>query len=108
MRGLSPDQLLAAAGLIVTLLIFFSIDAKFRFRPSARRAREIFHTTSIVGGISCAIAFVVIWINVFIPDDMEPINLLTYFIPSSVAIACALLLSIEVIFLRRDSEDDDD
>ncbi|MGO3734905.1 MAG: hypothetical protein ACTJFR_07150 [Canibacter sp.] len=108
MRELTPDQLLDAAALIVTLLIFFSIDAKFRFRKDARRVREEFRIVTIIGGLSSAVALVVVWINLFIPDDMDRIHMLTYFVPSSIAILSALVLSLEVLFFRKDSDDDTD
>lgn len=104
---LTRDQLSEFAGLLVTLLIFFSIDAKFRFKRRDSSEKALFRLSSIVGGISAVTALAVVWVELFLPEDNKTIHVLVYFVPASVAIVAAFVLSVEVIFMRKVSEGDE-
>ncbi|MDG8251877.1 hypothetical protein OK842_11560, partial [Streptococcus pneumoniae] len=82
---LSRDQLSEFAGLLVTLLIFFSIDAKFRFRRSDASQKTLFRVSSIVGGLAAVTALAVVWVELFLPEDNKMIHVLVYFVPASLA-----------------------
>lgn len=101
---LTRDQLSEFSGLLVTLLIFFSIDAKFRFRRQDHSEKALFRVSSIVGGIAAVTALAVVWVELFLPEDNKMIHVLVYFVPASIAIIAAFVLSVEVIFLRKSSE----
>lgn len=105
MEELHGDQLVELASLIVTLMIFFSIDAKYRFKRGRSPARGLFRVTSMVGGVSTAIALTVVWVEMFLPDENKAIHMLVYFVPASIAVIAALILAIEVIFLRKDEQE---
>lgn len=104
---LTRDQLSEFSGLLVTLLIFFSIDAKFRFKRRDKSERALFQLSSIVGGIAAVTALAVVWVELFLPEDNEMIHVLVYFVPASVAILAAFVLSVEVIFLRKETSNRD-
>src|SRR5690625_345017 len=105
MRVLTPNQLISVAAFLITLLIFFSMDAKFRFRGRNRRAGTIFRSTSFVGGVSRSVPIVTTWFTIFLPPGLRPPSMLIYLVPATIAIIAALMLSVEVIFLRKDAGD---
>ena len=105
---LSRDQLSEFAGLLVTLLIFFSIDAKFRFRRSDASQKTLFRVSSIVGGLAAVTALAVVWVELFLPEDNKMIHVLVYFVPASLAIIAAFVLSVEVIFMRKSGRESND
>ncbi|GAA1569602.1 hypothetical protein [Leucobacter aridicollis] len=105
---LSRDQLSEFAGLLVTLLIFFSIDAKFRFRRRDASQKTLFRVSSIVGGLAAVTALAVVWVELFLPEDNKMIHVLVYFVPASLAIIAAFVLSVEVIFMRKSGRESND
>lgn len=44
-------------------------------------------------------------VELFLPEDNKMIHVLACFIPASVAIVAAFVLSVEVIFIRKNGED---
>lgn len=105
---LQRDQLVELAGLLVTLLIFFSIDAKYRFNRKASSTKTLFRLSSISGGIATVVALAVVWVEQFLPEDNTSIHVLAYFVPASLAILAAVVLSIEVLFLRKSPSSSED
>lgn len=97
---MTTSELVQVAALLVTLMIFFSIDAKFRFRRDEVIAKGLFRVMSLIGGLFTVIALVIVWIEMFMPDENGLFPVLAYFIPASIAIFSALVLGIEVTFLR--------
>lgn len=111
MQELNTTELTQVAALLVTLMVFFSIDAKFRFRRDEVIAKGVFRVTSLAGGFFTVIALLVVWIEMFLPDENGVIPVLAYFIPASIALLAALVLAVEVTFLRGifgDNEEDTD
>lgn len=100
MRDLLPAELVGLCALLVTLMLFFSIDAKFRFRRSTELTQDIFRVTSIVGGLTTALALLITWVELFLPEDNTAIHVLSYFVPSTIAILAAVVLAFEVLILR--------
>lgn len=45
-----------------------------------------------------------VWVELFLPEDNKMIHVLVYFVPASVAIVAAFVLSVEVIFMRKNGE----
>lgn len=99
-RDLLPDELVGLCALLVSLMIFFSIDAKFRFRRSSELTQDVFRITSIVGGLSTAFALLIAWVELFLPEDNDTIDVLFYFVPSTIAILAVVVLAFEVLLLR--------
>lgn len=97
---MEPDQLVELASLLVTLMIFFSIDAKHRFNRKPKTQKNVFHFFSIFGGIATAISFSIVWIELFLPEEDKTIHVLFYFLPSSLAVLAALVLAFELLVLR--------
>lgn len=60
---LSRDLLSEFAGLLVTLLVFFSIDAKFRFRRRDKPEKALFRASSTIGGIAAVTALAIVWVE---------------------------------------------
>lgn len=71
MRIIPPDELVELIALFVTLMIFFSIDAKHRFsqkeNEKERTAKRFFGALSITGGFATTIAAGITWVDFFFP-----------------------------------------
>lgn len=108
MQELKAEELVELASIMVTLMIFYSIDAKFRFQRKEKTAQGLFRVVSIVGGIVTAIAALIIWVEMFLPEENKTIPVLAYFIPATIAITAALILAFEVLVLRfKDQQNDE-
>lgn len=106
MEQLESEHLAEIASLLVTLMIFFSIDAKFRFRRKKTVAKEVFRTASISGGVLTVVSLAIVWVEMFLPEKTMPA--LLYFVPASLAILAALVLAVEVVLLRKGSEPEEE
>ncbi|MGB3414301.1 MAG: hypothetical protein WBA28_06250 [Microbacteriaceae bacterium] len=102
MRVIPSNELVELIGLFVTLMIFFSLDAKFRFSPNIKhhKNQEFFKISSIVGGLATVIAAISVWVEFFLPREDGTLMLLFILIPGSIAFLAALFLALDVLFLR--------
>lgn len=68
MRVIPTNELIELIALFVTLMIFFSIDAKHRFSRDSKhpRNRRFFAITSIIGVLTTVIAAVISWVEFFL------------------------------------------
>lgn len=108
MQELEPEQLVELAGILVTLMIFYSIDAKYRFQRKRKAAKGLFRAISIAGGITVAVAALVVWVEIFLPKENTLIPVLAYFIPSIISLILALILAFEVLLMRFIDRDDEE
>ncbi len=86
---------------LAVLLVFFSID--IRSRPSSATDpwhARMFEWTSRVGGVSTAFALALGWIDLFLPDEGDPIHVALVAIPGSVGVGCAIVLGLEMLWQR--------
>lgn len=102
MRELTPDDLGILLSVFAVLLIFFGIDFRLSRSDATRHRRRTlaFAIISVVGNASTAIALVLTWIALFLAPEAEQIDTWLVFIPGSIAIACAVILTAEVATSR--------
>lgn len=99
MREIPGSEMVDLVALFAVLLIFFSIDIRGR-RPDEddKWHDKLFEWTSRIGGITTAIGVTLAWINMFLAEDRQGIHVAWVAIPGSIAMGCAIILGIEMLF----------
>lgn len=101
-RELNTDDLGLLLSLFAVLLLAFA--ANFHFSRKAirrhRRAAIGFVVLNFVGELSTVIALMLTWVALWSPAAWERIDDLLVFIPGSIAIVCAVALTIESVYAR--------
>jgi len=106
MRALTADDLGVLLSFFVVLLIFFSVDIHLRRARHAASATppttgmRFFALLSAAGALVSAVALLLSWIALFLPEDSALIDVTFVFVPGSLAILCAVVLCIEVVARR--------
>ena len=102
MRELTPDDLGVLLSFFVVLLIFFSVDFHIvrKRGEKATRPDRIFAIISAVGGVLSALALLLTWVAMFLPDNVRSDDVPMVFIPGTISIVCAAVLSLEVVAHR--------
>lgn len=102
MRDLTTDDLGLLLSVFAVLLIAFGIDFHFSTKAADRhrRARWFFGMTTLVGELMTALALVLTWVALWSPAAWEAIDDLLVFIPGSIAILCAVILTVDKIAAR--------
>lgn len=101
MREIPGSEMVDLVALFALLLIFFSIDIRGRTPDSDDRWHDrLFEWTSRIGGVTTAIGLTLAWINMFLAEDKQAIHVSWVAIPGSIAMACAIVLGIEMLFVR--------
>jgi hypothetical protein len=84
------------------LLIFFGID--FRVSRAAVRRHQrramVFAGLSLLGEVATAFALVMTWVALFLPPEAERIDTMLVFVPGSLAVACAVILTVQSALAR--------
>lgn len=102
MRNLPSNELVSLIGFLAVLLLFFSVDVRNRgWDDEDPWHFRLFEWTSRLGGLSTALALAFGWIDLFIPDELGLIPVALVAVPGSVAVACAILLGVEMLFRDR-------
>lgn len=102
MRELTSADLGILLSLFAVLLIAFGIDFRMS-RRSARlhRSRAVtFSLIGLVGELSTALALVLTWVALWSPRAWEAIDDLLVLVPGSIAVLCAVTLTVESVFAR--------
>ncbi|GAA4519178.1 hypothetical protein GCM10023096_39770 [Nonomuraea ferruginea] len=102
MRPMPSADMVSLISFLAVLLIFFSIDVRSRESEAADpwHAR-MFDWTSRSGGICTALALALGWVDLFLPDENSPVHVAFVVIPGSVAVLCAIVLGLEMLWQRR-------
>ncbi|WP_300265764.1 hypothetical protein [Microbacterium sp.] len=102
MRELTTDDLGLLLSVFAVLLIAFGIDFHFSTRAGAkhRRAPWFFGIVTLIGELMTALALVLTWVAVWSPAAWEAIDDMLVFIPGTIAIICAVVLTIDKILAR--------
>lgn len=95
MRDLTADDLGILLSVFAVLLIAFGIDFHLSKRAAQRdRTRALFFgIVSVLGEAMTAIALVLTWVALWSPAAWERIDDLLVFVPGSIAVACAVVLT---------------
>lgn len=112
MRELSNDDLGLLLSVFAVLLIAFAIDFHFATTVGKRNRRSavFFGSITLLGELMTAIALVLTWVAVWSPAAWEVIDDLLVFIPGSIAVVCAVILTVDktterFLQLRRAAKD---
>lgn len=102
MRELTADDLGVLLGLFAILLIAFAIDFRFSLRAARRHRRStlLFGGVALLGETMTALALVLTWVALWSPVAWERIDNLLVFVPGSIAIGCAVFLTVDKIVAR--------
>jgi hypothetical protein len=101
-RELTSGDLGLLLSVFVLLLVAFGVD----FHVSRNQAEKhhtralVFTVTSLIGETTTAIALVLTWVALWSPAAWEHIDNLLVFIPGSIAVLCAVTLTIETVVGR--------
>ncbi|EGD55750.1 hypothetical protein [Gordonia neofelifaecis] len=102
MRELTNDDLGLLLSLFAVLLLAFA--ANFHFSRKAvrrhRAAASAFVLLSFLGELSTVIALLLTWIALWSPAAWDRIDDLLVFVPGTVAIGCAVVLTVESVYAR--------
>ncbi|MEU3950448.1 hypothetical protein [Streptomyces sp. NPDC029526] len=103
MRQMPSADMVSLISFLAVLLIFFSIDVRSRDSSASKpwHAR-LFEWASRVGGIATALALSLGWVDLFLPDENDPIHVVFVAVPGSVAVLCAIVLGLEMLWQRWD------
>lgn len=102
MRELDALDLGVLLSVFAVLLIFFGIDFRVS-RRSAHRHREralLFTGVSLLGEVATVVALILTWVALFLPPEAEGIDTVLVFVPGSIAILCAVVLTVESVTAR--------
>ena len=102
MRDLTPDDIGVLLSVFVLLLIFFGIDFRMSRTDTTRHKKRslVFAVICLVGEAFTVLALILTWVALFLPDSAEWIDTLIVFVPGSVAMVCAVILTGEVVASR--------
>jgi small-conductance mechanosensitive channel len=102
MRDLDPNDLGLLLSVFAVLLIFFGIDFHISRTDAARHRRRavLFAVISVIGEATAALALVLTWVAIFLPLEAQSIDTLLVFVPGSIAMLCAVVLTGEVVTMR--------
>lgn len=104
MRELTTDDLGLLLSVFAVLLVAFGIDFHFSVKAVTRHRRStwFFGIVTLVGELMTALALVLTWIALWSPAAWEAIDNLLVFIPGTIAIVCAVILTVDKILARLD------
>lgn len=99
MRDMPSSELVSLISFLAVLLLFFSIDVRSRISDDDDPwHKKLFDWVSRVGGVSTGVALALGWIDLFLPDESTVVHVVMVAGPGTVAVACAILLGLEMIF----------
>ena len=99
MRELSSADLGMLLSLFAVLLISFGIDFRVSRKAAQRHHRRavVFAVVSLVGELATSVALVLTWVALWSPKAWEQIDDLLVLVPGSIAVLCAVVLTVETI-----------
>ncbi|KJR08883.1 hypothetical protein ACE11G_06465 [Gordonia sp. PS3] len=102
MRELTSDDLGLLLSLFAVLLLAFAANFHFS-RTSVRRHRRaalLFVVVSFLGELSTVVALMLTWVALWSPAAWDRIDDLLVFVPGTIAILCAVVLTVESVYAR--------
>ena len=104
MRQMPSADMVSLISFLAVLLIFFSIDVRSRDSGNSKPWHaHLFEWASRVGGIATALALALGWVDLFLPDENNAIHVALVAAPGSVAVLCAIVLGLEMLWQRKES-----
>lgn len=102
MRDLTADDLGVLLSFFAVLLIAFGFNfhvSRKQIQSNPKTAR-FFLTISAVGEGFTVIALILTWISLFLPAEFNMIDTWFVFIPGSIALICAVIITTETVLNR--------
>jgi len=102
MRELDNADLGLLLSVFAVLLLAFAADFQFS-RKAVRRHRRAtitFVSLNLLGELATVIALLLTWVAVWSPAAWQRIDNLLVFVPGSIAILCAAILTVESVYVR--------
>jgi len=104
MRQMPSSDMVSLISFLAVLLIFFSIDVRSRESAACKSWHaRLFEWASRVGGIATALSLALGWVDLFLPDESSPIHVALVAAPGTVAVLCAIVLGLEMLWQREES-----
>lgn len=104
MRQMPSAEMVDLISFLAVLLVFFSIDVRSRDSGAAGPWQaHLFEWASRIGGVATGLALTLGWVDLFLPDESSPIHVALVAVPGSVAVLCAIVLGLEMLWQRRRS-----
>lgn len=102
MRELSSGDLGMLLSLFALLLITFGIDFRVSRKSALKHHRRAvtFAVVSLVGELTTSIALVLTWVALWSPKAWERIDDMLVLVPGSIAVLCAVALTVESVVGR--------
>lgn len=102
MRDLTPDDLGILLSLFAVLLLAFAANFNFSRKSINRHRRAAigFVVVNFVGELATVIALNLTWVSLWSPKAWEHIDNLLVFVPGSIAVVCAVVLTAESVYAR--------
>lgn len=101
MRQMPSADMVSLISFLGVFLIFFSIDVRSRDATASKPWHaHLFEWASRIGGIATALALALGWVDLFLPDESSPIHVALVAAPGSVAVLCAIVLGLEMLWQR--------
>ncbi|WP_290852700.1 hypothetical protein [Gordonia sp. (in: high G+C Gram-positive bacteria)] len=105
MRELTTDEFGILLSLFAVLLLAFSADFHFSRKTIARHRVQaiVFVSINLLGELATVVAMMLTWVALWSPSAWERINDLLVLVPGSIAIVCAVTLTLESVYMRVSS-----
>lgn len=102
MRDLTADDFGVLLSLFAVLLLAFAADFHFSRKTVARHRVQalVFVVVNMVGELSTVLALMLTWVALWSPTAWERINDLLVLVPGSIAVLCAVALTLESVSVR--------
>ena len=102
MRTLTNDDLGILLSLFAVLLLAFAANFQFSRRAVKRhpKAAIAFVVFSFLGELTTVVAMTLTWVALWSPAAWDRIDDMLVFVPGTVSIACAVLLTVESVWSR--------
>ncbi|MFT4086512.1 MAG: hypothetical protein QM658_05050 [Gordonia sp. (in: high G+C Gram-positive bacteria)] len=102
MRELTADDLGLLLSLFAVLLLAFAANFHFSGKEVRRHRRLAlgFVVVNFVGEISTVVALGLTWVALWRPKAWERIDDMLVFVPGSIAVLCAVILTVESVQSR--------
>ncbi|GFH65493.1 hypothetical protein Sgou_46380 [Streptomyces gougerotii] len=103
MRSMPSSDMVSLISFLAVLLIFFSIDVRSRDSAASKPWQaSLFEWSSRIGGVATAFSLALGWVDLFLPDDSTVIHVMFVAGPGSLAVLCAIVLGLEMLWQRED------
>lgn len=102
MRELTTDEFGILLSLFAVLLLAFSADFHFSRKTITRHRVQaiVFVSINLLGELATVVAMMLTWVALWSSSAWEQINDLLVLVPGSIAILCAVTLTLESVYMR--------